>query len=186
MYSLTELKKGTLVQLSGVPYQIIDSQHSKLGRGGAVVRTKLRNLKDGRILSQTFKGNDKVEPARIERKDMQYLYQEGSDLMLMDTDTYDQTKLATSSVGSSAKYLAPGSDVVALIFNGQVVGIELPKKITAVISHTEPGVRGDTSGTALKPAQLESGATVQVPLFIKTGDIVIVDTSNGSYLERAK
>ncbi len=175
-----------MIQLAGVPFRIVEYQHTQLGRGGAVVRTKLRNLLDGSVQSRSFKGNDKVEPARVDKVNMQYLYQDGFNLVLMDLQTYEQMQLEKQLAGSQADFLAEGSEVVALVFNNRVIGIELPAKLALKVAHTEPGSQGDTAKAALKPATLESGAIIKVPLFINTDDVVIVDTRTSSYVERAK
>lgn len=186
MYSVADLRKNLLINMGGVPYKIIESRHTKLGRGGAVVRTKLKNLIDSSVLSKTFQGSDKVEAAEVKKIDMQYLYQDGTNLHLMDPRSYEQTTLSQKVIGNQADYLVEGTVVVALEFNGRLINIEVPNKVSLAVSKTEPGVRGDTTGTALKPAVLETGAKVKVPLFIKEGDRVVIDSRTGQYVERAK
>lgn len=173
------------MQLGGVPYKILDSQHTKVARGGAIVRAKLRNLLDGSVRQETFKGNDKLEPANVQKIDMQYLYNDGGRLLLMNSQNYEQFTIAAADVGNGANFIAEGSNVIALVFNAKVIGLDIPAKMILKITQTEPGIQGDTAKAALKPAVLESGATIQVPLFIKSGDRVKVDTRSGSYIERA-
>lgn len=185
MYSITDLKKDTVIQIDGIPYKVTDYQHTQLGRGGAVVKTKLRNLLDGGIISKTFKGNEKVEPTRLLKSDMQYLYRDGQKIQLMANDTYEQYELQADRLGNKVDFIVEGQPVVALIYRGQVVDIELARKISIKVKSTEPGVKGDTANAALKPAVLESGLKLQVPLFIKNADLVEVDTSTGRYLNRA-
>ncbi len=185
MYSVADLHAGLLVTYRGKPYKIIESQHTKLGRGGALARTKLRNLLDSSVVSETFKGNDKIEPATVERFDMQYLYRDRSGLVLMDLANYDQATIPAGLIGSRVNYLAEGSNVVALMYQGRTIDIEIPTKLPLKVKQTDPGLQGDTAKAALKPATLETDAVVQVPLFVKTGDKIIVDTRNGSYVERA-
>ncbi len=180
MLSLTDLRKGTFVQLDGAPYQVIDYRHTQLGRGGAIVRVKLKNLVTGSLVSKTFKGNDKIEPARLEKVDMQYLYRVGNQAHLMDLKSYEQTSLVSSD-DQQIKWLVEGAEVVALTINQRIVGLDLPAKLTLKVAKADAAVRGDTTGTATKSAVLESGAELQVPLFIKPGDKIQVDTRTGSY-----
>lgn len=184
MYGVSDLKKDTLVQIDGVPYKIIDYQHTQLGRGGAIVKTKLKNLLNNTVLSKTFKGNEKVESAQVERLDMQYLYKQAERISLMDSTSYEQYGIDADTAGAAIKYLPEGSEVIALVFEGKVIGLELPKKLIVKVASTDAAVRGDTAKAAQKPARLETGASVQVPLFIKTGDSIRIDAS-GQYLERA-
>ena len=185
MYSITELKKGTLIQLNGRPYQVVEYQHTQLGRGGAIVKTKLKNLLDGSQISQTFKGSEKVESARLDKVDLQYLYHDERQAQFMNDQTYEQFSLPLSSLGNKLNYLVDGQKVVALIFDEKVVDIELPNKISIRVAHTEPGVKGDTATAALKPAQLPSGFKIQVPLFINNGDAIVIDTRTNKYVGRA-
>lgn len=185
MYSITELRKGTLVQISDTPYQVVDYQHSKQGRGGAVVRTKLKNLLDGSVIGQTFKGNEKVQAAELTRVNLQFLYQTGERLMLMDQANFDQIEVDQSVIAAQKPFLAEGTALTGLMFKGRLVAVELAAKVSLKVSQTEPGLRGDTSGTPLKPATLETGAQIKVPLFINQGDEIIVDTRTGTYFSRA-
>lgn len=185
MYSVADLRKDLVVLYRGKPHKIVEYQHTKLGRGGAIARTKLKNLIDGSVVSETFKGNEKLEPATVERVDMQYLYRSGNNAVLMDLSNYEQSEVSASTLGNGLGFLAEGSNVVALRFEGRVIDIELPTKIALSVTETAPGLQGDTAKAALKPATLETGAQVQVPLFVKTGDKIRVDTRTGAYVERA-
>ncbi len=185
MYGITDLKNNTKIELDGDPYVVTDSQHSKMGRGGAVLRTKLRNLRTGATLAKTFQGNDKIKPASLSVRTGQYLFADGGAYTFMDTATYEQFALAVSVVGDQVKFLKEGLEVELLDFKGNVIAIEMPIKIDYAVSETNPGLKGDTVSGGSKPAVIESGATVTVPLFIKVGDRIRVDTRTGSYVERA-
>lgn len=148
------------------------------------MRLKLKNLMDGSIRQETFQGSDKVEPAYVQKVDVQYLYRDGNGFVFMDMTTYNQETVNANIVGDAGKYLIEGSELVALRFNDRIIGIELPKKISVKVANTEPGVRGDTSKAAQKKAELENGTTVFVPLFISTGDMIKIDSQSGKYVER--
>lgn len=186
MYSINDLKKEVLISVDGVPYRVVESQHVSLGRGGAVMRTKLKNLLNGTVLERTFRPAEKVAPAEITRAQMQYLYREGDQLHLMNETSFEQESVAAEILGNQANFLSEGSTVTTLHYQGKIIGVEMTKSVILQVNHTEPGVRGDTATAALKPATLETGAQVQVPLFINNGDRVKVDTRSGQYLERAK
>lgn len=185
MLGITALKTNTKIELDGEPYVVTEYQHAKMGRGGAVVRTKLRNLKTGAVLSKTFQGNDKVKPAQLATRQGQYLYGEGGSYTFMDTASYEQFTLDASVVGDAAKFLKDGLEVELLDFKGSVIAVELPIKVAYEVRDTDPGLKGDTAAGGSKPATLESGATVNVPLFVQVGDRVKVDTRTGTYVERA-
>lgn len=185
MYGITDLKNNTKIELDGEPYVIIDNQHSKMGRGGAVMRTKLRNLRTGATLSKTFQGNDKVKPANLQRHTGQYLYGDKSSCTFMDTSSYEQLTLPADVLGDQVKYLKEGLEVEVLAFHDNPIAIELPIKVAYTVVDTDPGLKGDTVSGGSKPAVLESGVKVNVPLFIRVGDTIRVDTRTGSYLERA-
>lgn len=186
MYSINDLKKEVLITLDGVPFRVVDSQHVSLGRGGAVMRTKLKNLLTGAVLERTFRPSEKLEPAAITRTQMQYLYRDGQNLNFMNQATYDQEAVPESVLGEQSRFIAEGSSVTLLVFKDKVIGLEMPNSTVLKVTKTEPGVRGDTATTAMKAATLETGVDVQVPLFINEGDSVKVDTRSGQYLERAK
>lgn len=186
MYSISELKKDVLIQLDHVPYRVVESQHVSMGRGGAVMRTKLKNLLNGSVLERTFRAAEKVIPADIERVNMQYLYQEGSDYVFMNEVSFEQIHLPGSLVADQMGYIPEGASVQVLLFNSSPIGLEMAKNVYLKVTHTEPGVKGDTATSAFKSATLETGAEVSVPLFINTGDEIKVDTRTGQYLERRK
>jgi elongation factor P len=186
MYSTAEFKKGLKIELDGVPYVIADFQHVKPGKGGAFVRTKLKSLLTGRVLDQTFRSGEKVKRPDLVERDMQYLYREGDRFCMMDNETFEQIMLTEDQVGEARFFLTENLDVKILFFNQQPVGVDLPLFVELEVTQTEPGVKGDTAAGGTKPATLESGMTIQVPLFISEGDRVKVDTRTGAYIERVK
>jgi elongation factor P len=186
MYSTAEFKKGLKVELEGVPYTIVDFQHVKPGKGGAFVRTKLKSLLTGRVIDQTFRSGEKVKKPDLVERDMQFLYREGDRFSMMDNENYDQIMLTEEQVGEARLYLIDNLDVKVLFFNQQPVGVEIPMFVELEVTQTEPGLKGDTAAGGTKPATLESGAAILVPLFINEGDRVKVDTRTGNYIERVK
>jgi elongation factor P len=186
MYSTAEFKKGLKIELDGVPYAIVDFQHVKPGKGGAFVRTKLKSLLTGRVLDQTFRSGEKVKRPDLMEREMQYLYREGDRFCMMDNETYEQIMLTEDQVGEALLYLTENLDVNILFFNQQPVAVEVPLFVELEVAQTEPGVKGDTAAGGTKPATLESGVTIQVPLFISEGERVKVDTRTGTYIERVK
>ena len=182
--STNDLKRGMTLELDGTLYQIVDFQHVKPGKGGAFVRTKLRNLKNGAIADRTFNAGVNVGLAIVERKEMQYLYRDGDSFVFMDTDTFDQLPIPGDVVGDAANFLTEGSTAVVPIHEGTALGLELPASVVLRVTQTDPGVKGDRVSGALKPATLETGAVVQVPLFVEEGDQLKVDTRTGEYLTR--
>ncbi len=186
MYSTAEFKKGLKIEVEGTPYIIVDFQHVKPGKGGAFVRTKLKNLINGRVTDQTFRSGEKVEKPDIMEREMQYLYREGDRYCMMDNETYEQIMLTEEQVGEARLYLIENLNVEVLFYNQEPLAVELPNFVELAIAQTEPGVRGDTAAGGTKPAVLESGATIQVPLFLNEGDRVKVDTRTGTYIERVK
>jgi elongation factor P len=186
MYSTAEFKKGLKIEIDGTPYIIVDFQHVKPGKGGAFVRTKLKNLINGRVVDQTFRSGEKVDKPDLEEKEMQYLYKEGDRYCMMDNETYEQLALTSEQLGDSVLYLIENLNLKVLFFNQQPVAVELPNFVELTVAQAEPGVKGDTASGGTKPATLESGAVIQVPLFINEGDRVRVDTRTGTYIERAK
>jgi elongation factor P len=186
MYSTAEFKKGLRIEVDGTPYIIVDFQHVKPGKGGAFVRTKLKNLLNGRVVDQTFRSGEKVEKPDLMEREMQYLYREGDRYCMMDNETFEQIMLSTEQVGEARLYLIENLNVEVLFYNKEPIAVELPTFVELAIAQTEPGVRGDTASGGSKPAVLESGATLQVPLFINEGDRVKVDTRTGTYIERVK
>ncbi|MFH1595952.1 MAG: elongation factor P [Pseudomonadota bacterium] len=186
MYATSDFKKGLKIELDGAPYMIVDFQHVKPGKGGAFVRTKLKNLLSGRVLDQTFRSGERVKRPDLMEREMQYLYREGDRFCMMDNETYEQFMLTAEQVGEALLYLTENLDVKVLFFNQQPVALEVPNFVELAVTQAEPGLRGDTATGGTKPATLESGVTIQVPLFINEGDRVKVDTRTGSYIERLK
>jgi len=185
MYTTTDFRNGLKIEFEGDPYTIVYFQHVKPGKGGAFVRTKLKNLKTGAVLEHTFRSGDKVEKPDLEEREMQFMYREGNAFHFMDTASYEQIYLDADHMGDAANYMIENLSVKILFFRGEPIGIDLPIFIVLTIAETEPGIRGDTVSGATKSARLESGAVVQVPLFLNEGDRIKVDTRTGSYIERA-
>jgi elongation factor P len=181
--STAEFKKGLKIQFDGEPYSIVDFQHVKPGKGGAFVRTKLKHMRLGRVIDNTFRAGEKVELVDFEEKGMQYLYKDER-YHFMDLETYDQISLSADEVGDARDFLKENIEVEILFIDGSPVSVELPNFIELRIDKTDPGIRGDTASGGSKPATLETGAVVQVPLFLNEGDVVKVDTRSGDYLGR--
>jgi len=182
MYGHTDLKKGVLVELDGAPQLVLESSHVATGRGSGVMRVKFRNLFTNSVTEKSFRASDKLPPAEVERVNMQYLYQSGDDFAFMNDATYDQETLSAETVGDAAQYLTEGSIVQLMRYNGRIISLEMPNSVFLKITETGDGAKGDTANAALKPAVLETGAEVMVPMFVKQGDVIKVDT----YLERQK
>jgi len=185
LYTTTDFRNGLKIEFEGGPYTIVYFQHVKPGKGGAFVRTKLKNLKTGAVLEHTFRSGDKVEKPDLDEREMQFMYREGDAFHFMDTASYEQIYLDTDHMGDAANYMIENLPVKILFYRGEPIGIDLPIFIVLTIAETEPGIRGDTVSGATKPAKLESGALVQVPLFLNEGDRIKVDTRTGTYIERA-
>ncbi len=180
----SQFRNGLKIELDGEPFSIVFFQHVKPGKGGAFVRTKVKNLKTGRVLDRTFRAGEKLEEADVVERTMQYLYQDGDQLVFMDTTSYDQIPFSQEQVGDARKYLKENLEVEVLFWRERPINIELPSFIEAVVTRTDPGLKGDTASGATKPATLETGAVVQVPLFVKEGDRLRVDTRTDEYVER--
>jgi elongation factor P len=174
------------LDLEGALYQVVEFQHVKPGKGGAFVRTKLRNVRTGGVVDRTFNAGVNVGLAIVERKEMQFLYRDGNDFVFMDTDTYEQHQVPATVVGDAANYLTEGSTAIVPMHEEKAIGVELPASVVLRVTHTDPGVKGDRVSGALKAATLETGLVVQVPLFVEEGDLVKVDTRSGEYLTREK
>lgn len=185
MISTGDLKKGITIELDGNLYQVIDYSHIKMGRGSAQVRMKLRDVRAGHTIERTFQAGEKFVRARVERHPMQYLYSDGDLYHFMNTETYDQMPLTRDQVGEAINFLTENATCDVLTYGNEPVGVELPAAVVLEVAQTEPWVRGDTAQGGTKPATLETGLTIQVPLFVNTGDKVKVDTRTGQYLERA-
>ena len=184
--STNDLKNGMTLDLDGVLFQVVEFQHVKPGKGGAFVRTKLRNVKSGAVLERTFNAGVKVGLAIVERKDMQYLYRDGDALVFMDMETYEQVSVPVGVAGGAERYLSEGSSAKVAMHEGNPIAVDLPASLVLTVTETQPAVKGDTRTGALKPATLETGIVVQVPLFVETGERVKVDTRSGAYIERVK
>lgn len=183
----SDFKNGMAFMHEGEVWSIIEFQHVKPGKGGAFVRTKLRKIRTGQVKEHTFRSGEKVEPVFIEKRKMQFLYKQGSEMVLMDMDTYDQEPVPMDSLGEQSKYLKEEMEIVSLVANGDVLGYELPSFVELEVTETDPGFKGNTvSGSSTKSATVETGATLQVPYHIAQGDIIKIDTRTDSYLERVK
>lgn len=185
MLNITEIKTGKKIILNGEPYVVLDYQHSKIGRGGAVMRTKLKSLLSGAIIDYAYQGADKVEEAEISKSKAQYLYREGDEYQFMDMATYDQFSLAKNVLDTLALYLVEGTEVSILNWNGRPINVELPVKVTLTVTDAPPGLKGDTASGGDKVVTLETGLTVTTPLFVKSGDRIIINTEKGTYVSRA-
>lgn len=183
---VTNLKKGTVFQMDGVPYKVVEYAQKVMGRGGSIVNVKIKSLLDGRVLDKTFKGNEQIEAADVSNRSVQYLYNDGAKYYFMDDTSYEQFEIPADIIGDQASYLKEGDQVQAQLFDGRVINIELPKNLYLEVTYTEAAVKGDTSSSITKDATLETGITIKVPAFIKQGDIISVDTATGAYRERKK
>jgi elongation factor P len=186
MYSITDLKKDTLIQLDGTPYKVVDYAQKQMGRGGSIVNLRIKNLLDGSVIPKTFKGQEKIEPADVTNQKVQFLYADGNNAHFMDEQTYDQFEIGNDVLGDGLKYLKDGSSAQAQLFEGRVINVDLPVKVALKVTESPDVVRGDTQSTVLKTVTLENGTEAQTPIFIKQGDTVIIDTRDGSYVERQK
>ena len=186
MYQPTDLKKGTVLQIDGTPYRVIEYGQKVMGRGGSIVNVRLKNLLDGSVIPKNLKGADKIEPAEVTTKSVQYLYNDGTNYFFMDPESFEQFELPADIVDSAKDYLKEGDTLGLQFFGDRVINVELPKNLYLEVTYAEDVTKGDTSGPVLKDATLETGLTIRVPAFIKTGDIVSVDTATGEYRERKK
>jgi elongation factor P len=183
--STNDLRNGMTLDLTEGLFQVVEFQHVKPGKGGAFVRTTLRNVRTGSVVDRTFRAAEKVERAIIEKRDKQFLYREGRDLVFMDNETFEQANVPEAAIGDAANYVTEGSSVTLLMYGDEIVGTDLPASVELSVTETEPGIQGDRVSGARKPATLETGLVVQVPLFVNTGDRVKVDTRSAEYLTRA-
>ena len=184
MATTNDLKNGMVLNLDGQLWAVTEFQHVKPGKGGAFVRTTLKNVLSGKVVDRTFNAGTKVETATVDKRSMSYLYREGDEFVFMDADTYEQVHVPSATVGDGAGYLLENTDVVVAVHEGTPLYVELPTSVELVIAQTDPGLQGDRSTGGTKPATLETGATIQVPLFVTTGEKVKVDTRDGRYLGR--
>lgn len=185
MISTNEFHTGISIELEGEIYEVLEFQHVKPGKGAAFVRTKLRNLRSGSIVDKTFRAGEKVARAHLDKKEMEYLYREDDIFNIMDLETYEQISLTESQIGPGVKYLKENEHLNVILHKEQVIAVEIPITVVLKVADTEPGIKGDTASGATKPATMETGLVVQVPLFINSGDSIKIDTRSGSYIERA-
>ncbi|MES2876540.1 MAG: elongation factor P [Patescibacteria group bacterium] len=186
MYQPTDLKKGTVVQIDGKPYRVVEYGQKVMGRGGSIVNVRLKNLIDGSVIPKTFKGADKIERAEVTTKSVQYLYNDATNYFFMDPESFEQFELPTEAVDSAKDYLKEGDMLGLQFFEARVINVELPKNLFLEVTYAEDVVKGDTTNAVQKDATLETGLAIRVPAFIKTGDIISVDTETGAYRERKK
>lgn len=186
MYQPTDLKKGVVCQIDGKPFRVTDYNQKVMGRGGSIVNVKLKNLIDGSVIPKTFKGQEKIERADVNNKSVQYLYSDSSHFFFMDPTTFEQFELTTDVVDSAANYLKEGDTLSLQLFGERIINIELDKNVYLEVTYAEDVVKGDTTSNVLKDATTETGLVVKVPAFIKTGDVISVDTTTGEYRERKK
>ncbi|MGO0122136.1 elongation factor P [Desulfothermobacter acidiphilus] len=184
MISTNEFKTGLTIELDGDVYQVIEFLHVKPGKGSPFVRTKLRNLRTGAVVERTFPAGEKVPRAHLDRRQAQYLYNDGTNYYFMDMESYEQTALSEKDLGEGVKFLKENLEISLLLYQGKVLGVELPNTVDLRVVETPPGVKGDTAAGGSKPAKLETGAVIQVPLFVEEGDVIQVDTRTGEYLKR--
>ena len=185
MATTNDLKNGMTLSIDGALWSVVDFQHVKPGKGGAFVRTKLKNVLSGKVVDRTFNAGVRVEVANVDKREMQYLYREGDDFVFMDTTDYDQPRIPAAVVGDAANYLLEEQTATIAFNDGTALYVELPAAVEMTVQHTDPGLQGDRSTGGTKPATLETGAQIQVPLFITTGEKIRVDTRSGAYLGRA-
>ncbi|WP_026875868.1 elongation factor P [Jiangella gansuensis] len=185
MATTNDLKNGLVLNLDGQLWSVVEFQHVKPGKGGAFVRTKLKNVLSGKVVDKTFNAGVKVETANVDRREMTYLYRDGEDFVFMDTQTYDQSHVSAATVGNAENFMLENQDATVGLHDGTPLFVELPASVVLTVEYTEPGLQGDRSTGGSKPARLETGYEIQVPLFITTGEKVKVDTRDGSYLGRA-
>ena len=185
MISVNDFKTGLTIEVDNSIWQVVDFQHVKPGKGAAFVRSKLRNLRNGNIQEKTFRAGEKVAPAHIENRKMQYLYASGDTHTFMDTNNYEQTELQASQIEYELKFLKENMEVNIMTYQSETIGVDLPNNVELEVTETEPGIKGDTASGGTKPATLETGLTVQVPFFINQGDVLLINTSDGKYVSRA-
>jgi elongation factor P len=184
--SITDLKKGTIFQYEGVPYRVMEYGQKVMGRGGSIVNVRIKSLLDGKVLEKTFKGNEQLDSADVTTQTVQYLYNDGLTFHFMNEASFEQFEVAADLVGDGAGYLKEADNVQLQFFDGRPINVELAKNVPLKVSYTEDVVKGDTTSNVLKNADLETGITVKVPAFIKTGDVISIDTLTGAYRERVK
>jgi elongation factor P len=185
MLSLTEIKVGSVITINGEPYVVVKSEHHKVARGGATLKTKLKNLITGNMMERTYQGNDRAEEADVQKRKANYLYKDETFAHFMDTETYEQYSLPVENLGGKERFMKDGIDVIVLHFEGKPMTVELPIKVELKVTSAPPGVRGNSAGNVTKTAELETGAVISVPMFVETGDVIRINTDTEQYVERA-
>ena len=185
MISTNDFKTGLTIEMDGEVFQVVEFQHVKPGKGAAFVRSKLRNLRTGAVTEKTFNAGEKFPKARIDRRQVQYMYNDGKEYFMMDMETYEQTAMSADLLGDGIKYLKENMELQVLVFQEKYIGVDLPTSVELEVVETSPGIKGDTASGGSKPATLETGAVVQVPFFISVGDVLLIDTRTGNYMKRA-
>ena len=185
MISSNDFKTGLTIQIDNDIFSVVEFQHVKPGKGSAFVRTKLKNVKTGAVIERRFNAGEKVPKAHVERREMDYLYKDGDHFVVMDKETYEQVSLTEEQIGDGLKWLKENMTLGVLFYETQVIGVDVPNTVHLAVTFTEPGVKGDTATGGSKPATLETGAVVQVPFFVNEGDVLIIDTRTGNYVQRA-
>ncbi len=184
--SITDLKKGTIFQLEGIPYRVVEYNQKVMGRGGSIVNVRIKSLLDGKVLEKTFKGNEQLDTADVSNQNVQYLYNDGSTFFFMNEETFEQFEVSADLVGDGAGYMKEGDKIQLQFFDGRPINVELPKNVPLKVTYAESVVKGDTANAVTKDATLETGISIRVPAFVKTGDLISVDTATGAYRERVK
>jgi elongation factor P len=184
--SITELKKGTLFQWNGEPFRVVEYKQKVMGRGGSIVNVRIKSLLDGKVLEKTFKGNEQLDRADVSSQTVQYLYADGANFFFMNEKSFEQFEVPADMVADSAGYIKEGDKVELQFFNNRPISVELPKNVPLKVTYAEDAVKGDTSTSITKDATLETGLTIRVPAFIKTGDVISIDTASGAYRERVR
>ncbi len=184
MISTNDFKTGLTIEVDGEVFTVVDFQHVKPGKGSAFVRSKLKNVRTGAVIEKTFNAGEKIPRARVDRREMQYLYNDGTSYNFMDNENYEQLSISKEQLGDAVKFLKENTNVYVLMYQGNVIGVDLPNFVELEVVETTPGIKGDTASGGSKPATLETGAVVQVPFFIEVGDVLQIDTRTGNYLKR--
>jgi len=186
MITSNDFKRGVVIKIDGELYTVVEYQHVKPARGAAFVRTRLKSVRRGAVVDKTFRGGERIEDVEIEARTMQYLYEEGDDLVFMDTDSYEQESIGKDAVGNILDYIREGDTVAMSFYRGEALSIDPPTFVALKVVYAEPGVKGDTATNVTKPVKVETGAQVYVPLFVNEGDVIKIDTRTGEYVERVK
>lgn len=186
MVSTNDLKNGMVLEIDGQLWNVVWFQHHKPGKGGAVVRTKLKNVRTGAVVDRTFNAGVKVDQAQLDKREMQYLYHDGTHYVFMDNTTYDQLSVEDAEIADASQWLTENQSAILAMYEGRPISVELPASVELAVQQTDPGVKGDRVSGAMKPATLETGVTIQVPLFVETGDTIRVDTRTGEYITRVQ